>query len=216
MVSGGLSGLGVELVRAGWERGCVPLVVGRHVNRETPEVLSQIPFRRVERGEYPATQDLLSESVPKDCTQITLCLNAATIEPLGKAGDLNAEKVKQAIEVNFLWPIELVQQFLNIAAERQLPLRIVLITTGAASKAIKDWSIYCSTKAAVEHFIRCVAVDYPSVPCRAIDPGLIDTPMQEFLTSWEAKDPGVVPASRNLRPPREVAKRVLDETGFWK
>jgi len=215
VISGGLSGLGAELVKASWERGCRPVIVGRNVRRPVPESIRDIPVECVERGDYETTKNLLNEKIPAMCSQITVCLNAATIEPLGRLGDLDTAKIHQAVDVNYVWQVELVRQALTISESRAIPMRVILITSGAAAQAIKGWSIYCSTKAAIEHFIRCVALDYPAVPCLAIDPGLIDTPMQETLAAWRSIESDAKSLGGLLRSPCDVAQTVLDQTEFW-
>ena len=215
VISGGLSGLGAELVRASWERGCLPVVVGRNVSRDAPAAIQHIPFGRIEQLNEGSLMRGLEHFTPPYCERITLCLNAGVIEPLGRVETLDLEKMNVAVNINYVWPMHLTHGMLNFVGKRQIPLRIILISTGAAGKAIKNWSVYCSSKAAIEHFIHCVAIDHPEVVCVSIDPGAVATTMQETIAKWES-DFGDGNAGRaELKTPRLAAREVLFKSGFW-
>ena len=61
------------------------------------------------------------------------------------------------------------------AAER----RVLHVSSGAARKPYAGWSVYCATKAALDHHARAVAADaLPRLRICSLAPGVVDTGMQ--------------------------------------
>jgi len=64
---------------------------------------------------------------------------------------------------------------------------VLNISSGAAHTAYAGWSMYCATKAALDHFTRCVALEQAGLPngakVVALAPGMIDTTMQATVRS---------------------------------
>jgi hypothetical protein len=57
--------------------------------------------------------------------------------------------------------------------------RILHISSGAASSAYPGWSVYCASKAALDHHARAVQLDAQAgVRICSLAPGVIDTDMQ--------------------------------------
>lgn len=101
------------------------------------------------------------------------------------------------------------------------PCRKVLanISSGAAQKAYPGCSLYCATKAGMETFIRTLGIEQrtqatPLIPIN-INPGLMDTGMQEQIRATAAEDfPEVARFIQRahdgeLRSPEEVATGVM-------
>ena len=72
-----------------------------------------------------------------------------------------------------------------MTADLGVARRVVNISSGAASSPYAGWSVYCASKAGLDHFTRCVGLEqrgqaFP-VTCIALAPGVIDTGMQEVI-----------------------------------
>jgi NAD(P)-dependent dehydrogenase (short-subunit alcohol dehydrogenase family) len=69
--------------------------------------------------------------------------------------------------------------------------RIVHISSGAGRKPYAGWSVYCATKAALDHHARCVALDRTSgLRISSVAPGVVDTEMQaEIRASTDERFP---------------------------
>ena len=64
--------------------------------------------------------------------------------------------------------------------------RIVHISSGAARNAYPGWSIYCATKAALDHHARAVALDGDrALRICSVAPGVVDTEMQAEIRGTE-------------------------------
>ncbi|MGE8488716.1 MAG: SDR family NAD(P)-dependent oxidoreductase, partial [Paraburkholderia nemoris] len=91
------------------------------------------------------------------------------------------------------------------------------ISSGAARNAYPGWSIYCATKAALDHHARAVALDANrALRICSLAPGVIDTNMQaEIRGSGEEQFPmreKFEDLKRNgqLSTPEQCATQLLD------
>lgn len=101
---------------------------------------------------------------------------------------------------------------------------IVNISSGAATNAYHGWSLYCSTKAGLEHFGRCVALEEKAasnpVDVMSLSPGVIDTGMQTQIRGASIADFPQLPrfqalhADGALQSPDDVAARLLKGIRF--
>jgi benzil reductase ((S)-benzoin forming) len=81
--------------------------------------------------------------------------------------------------------------YVQILREREWEGGVLInISSGAAARAYAGWSAYCASKAAVERFTECVQLEEASTGLRAyaVQPGVIDTAMQEQIRASRAED----------------------------
>ena len=145
--------------------------------------------------------------------------NAGTAVPVVPAHKLPAIDVAQSVAVNLAAPIALTAAFLRATGNWSADRKILNISSGAAHTAYAGWSVYCATKAGLDQFSRCVALEQRDLARGArivsLAPGVIDTDMQ---TSIRAAAPGDFPAqprflalkaSGQLANPASAAQRIL-------
>lgn len=89
--------------------------------------------------------------------------NAAVLGPVGS--DFAMAEAARHYAINVLAPVALSQAFIAALADRAIRKRILNISSGAAVKAFAGWSLY-SSKAALEQFGRCQAVEQALSNCR--------------------------------------------------
>lgn len=76
---------------------------------------------------------------------------------------------------------------MGLQAKEAIPLlrqtggRIVVTSSGAANGSYVSWGAYGSSKAAVNHLVRTLAAEEPSISSVAVSPGRTDTAMQAEL-----------------------------------
>lgn len=149
--------------------------------------------------------------------QVLLVNNAAVLGPVGR--DLALTDAARHYAINVLAPIALGQVFIAATAGLAARRRIVNISSGAASRPFAGWSLYCSSKAALEMHGRCLALEQQAasqpVEVVAISPGVIDTGMQAEIRGC---DPAAFPevarflalkAEGALQSPASVAAALL-------
>jgi NAD(P)-dependent dehydrogenase (short-subunit alcohol dehydrogenase family) len=104
--------------------------------------------------------------------------NAGMLQPVGPIEGQDAGAIARAVSVNVAAPLMLASALAAASGEAQ-DRRIVHVSSGAARNAYPGWSIYCATKAALDHHARAVTLD-PNRALRicSVAPGVIDTDMQ--------------------------------------
>lgn len=131
---------------------------------------------------------------------VLLINNAGMVQPIGPIEGQDAAAIASAVSLNVATPLMLASA-LAAAAVDATDRRIVHISSGAARNAYPGWSIYCATKAALDHHARAVALDANrALRICSLAPGVIDTDMQaEIRGSGEDQFP--------MRPKFEELKR---------
>lgn len=104
--------------------------------------------------------------------------NASTLgaSPLPALADYPLAALQRTFEVNVMAPLALVQLALPRMAPRA---RIVNVTSDAAIEAYEGWGGYGASKAALEQLSRVLAVERPDLRVYAVDPGDMNTRMQQ-------------------------------------
>ncbi len=168
--------------------------------------------------EKPEDMPYLPTEVVK--APLVLLNNAGTVEPIGSIGALPEQALQRAVQVNFLSPMLLCNQLVQFCHKNRQRLKIINISTGAANYPIVGWGAYCSTKAAFKMFLDVLVQqekDGGLVEVIHIDPGVMDTGMQEKIRTANADDfPRVTEfqafkAQGKLRKPEEVAESIIRE-----
>lgn len=152
-------------------------------------------------------------------TEACLINNAGTVEPVRPAQQLLPAEIAASVAVNLTAPMALTSLFLHLTADWAGARKVVNITSGAAHKPYQGWSVYCATKAALDHFSRCVALEQQGQPRGAriasLAPGMIDTDMQAVirnLAPGDFKEQSrflALKESGQLASPEAAARRII-------
>ena len=113
-----------------------------------------------------------------DAQIVVLVNNAGVVEPIGPLNLQQVAAVATAVSLNVAAPLMLAAA---IAARRRpgTECRILHISSGAGRHVYPGWSVYCATKAALDHHARAVVLDKTSgLRICSLAPGVIDTDMQ--------------------------------------
>lgn len=148
-------------------------------------------------------------------TEILLINNAGTVQPVGSMDQQDPVEVGRAVALNVAAPLMLAAAVVRAAAG--VPCRILHVSSGAGSGAYPGWSVYCATKAALDHHARAAALDaLPGVRICSLAPGVIDTAMQADIRATPASRFPLrqrfldLHASGQLSTPAACAERLLD------
>ena len=215
IVTGGSRGIGHALATLLEAEGYKVL----RVSRSNPE---QLPNHLALDLTQPEAADRVIEWLKPYlslATEITLINNAGVVQPIEQVGRLESEAIAKAIDINIKAPIELSNQF--VAATQNLPImkRIVNISSGAGRHVYSGWSIYCATKAAIDHFSRALHLEQKQqahpIYVTALAPGVIDTDMQvEIRASSPEAFPHIdrflqLKAQNQLLSPHQAAEAII-------
>jgi NAD(P)-dependent dehydrogenase (short-subunit alcohol dehydrogenase family) len=159
----------------------------------------------------------LYDCAPND--DLLLINNAGAVTPVAPAGRLQLDELIATLNLNLVSAIALCNAFLAHTAANVGPRRIINISSGAASKAYEGWSVYGASKAGLDHFTRCAALEQAQLPNGArlvsLAPGIVDTDMQAQLRAASAADFPLrerfvdFKQSGQLATPADVAQRLL-------
>jgi NAD(P)-dependent dehydrogenase (short-subunit alcohol dehydrogenase family) len=133
--------------------------------------------------------------------------NAGQIDPIGHVAETAPGQWARAITVNLVGCYHV--------AHASLPwlMRnggvIVNLSTGAAHTPREGWSAYCSSKAGLAMFTRCLALEYTAhgISVYGLQPGLVDTDMQGRIRGSGMNEISRVPREK-LAPPDRSAQLI--------
>lgn len=112
--------------------------------------------------------------------------NASLIEPIAKIADLKEDAIDKTVSVNIKSTMLITQFLLRNFNDNKLSF--VNISTGAANRAISNWSLYCSSKAFIQMFFKVAESEYEQHSFFNIDPGVMDTNMQQVVRASDFPD----------------------------
>jgi NAD(P)-dependent dehydrogenase (short-subunit alcohol dehydrogenase family) len=218
VVTGVSSGLGDAIAANLLARGFD--VVG--VGRGSAARLASPSFRLVvtdlaDLAQLPAKlDDLFGELASRRVSSIAVINNAATAQPAGTVGGLDAGAVAAALAVNLVAPLIVANAFVRAFRTVDTDRRLVNVSSGAAVRPIPGSGTYNVAKAGLEMLTSVIAAEQSGVTAITIRPGIIDTPMQAFL---RAQSDERLPAvgmfrgfheSHRLVPPDVTAAKIVE------
>lgn len=195
IVTGASKGLGSAAAKQLLSKGLNVISVSRSENTELKEL------SKTNNGEYHHfTCDLSNSSEVESVfaeiagrvfdanpENIYLINNAGMVDPIETVGKLDLMKTADNVNVNLLAPMIISNIFLEKAKSSASRLVIANVSSGAGSRAIQGWSVYCSTKAGINMFTQTVALELENEKSRhrvfAFSPGIMDTDMQSTIRS---------------------------------
>lgn len=120
--------------------------------------------------------------------QAILINNSGVVSPVGPLGKQANEDIVRGVALNVTAPLILSNSFIENTGG-VLDRRILHISSGAGRVAYASWSVYCATKAALDHHARAVNEDgIPRLKISSLAPGIVDTGMQAEIRSCNADD----------------------------
>lgn len=123
---------------------------------------------------------------------IYLINNAGLVEPIAPAGRYGDADLLQCLNVNLSATLQLGNAFIRHLQDRKSDKRILNISSGAGRNAYPSWSAYCTAKAGVDMYSRCVGLEQATLPhgirIASVAPGIIDTGMQTTIRSSSPED----------------------------
>jgi len=166
-----------------------------------------------------ALEDHLSGIDGGGLSEARLINNAGTVAPVAPADKLSAAAVAESVTVNLAAPIALTSAFLRASRAWNADRKILNISSGAAHTPYQGWSVYCATKAGLDQFSRCVALEQQGLSHGArivsLAPGIIDTDMQASIRAVPPEDFPAQPRfvalkeSGQLATPEAAAQRII-------
>jgi benzil reductase ((S)-benzoin forming) len=223
VITGGSRGLGAALVYGLIARGDRVLALARSFDADQrvlaadkSDRLMLTPVDLTDPEALPTADDLAEFFAGADGA--VLVNNAATIEPIGAAGELDPASVAAAVALNLTAPVLLTSAFLAAVTVRRQAARILFVSSSAAHRPKPGTAVYCATKAGAEMFFTTLRAELADrVPVEIVDPGGMDTRMHATARDAtgvyfpDAPRLREVAGSGRLNDPRLVAVRILTD-----
>lgn len=190
VVTGTSKGLGESVARLFLESNIHVIGISRNTNKMLSEVAEE------NNGQYHhlscnladvsrldgLCQEILEILRTAKADTVYLVNNAATVEPIDQASNIDATALADHFNLNAVAPMVLTNRLLKDLTESGVPLITAIITSGAAEAPVYGWSAYCSSKASLNMYTKTVALEQKERKTDnrivAFSPGIMDTGMQ--------------------------------------
>lgn len=183
IVTGHSRGIGEAITRSLLDHGMRVLGVSRHSNTQlVGQHSGMLQEAAVDLGDTAALNQWIAAGTlgrfVADAKRALLVNNAGVIQPIGPLETQDPSLIARAITVNVAAAFMLSAAFVQATSDLT-DRRILHVSSGAGRKPYAGWSIYCSTKAAMDHHARCAALDHTTnLRIASVAPGVVDTEMQ--------------------------------------
>jgi benzil reductase ((S)-benzoin forming) len=201
IINGGNSGLGAELLENFALMSDSIIVVGRNTVHENKigSIITRISSENVvsELKEYSLENNILWDD-------ILLINNAGILGEIGLIGDLKLDDFQDAVKINLLLPLELLNSVFSLLKFRKFDA--INISSGVSLKPQPGWIIYSACKAFLNSLSRSINIDsqfrresiFVNVRSVSINPGPIDTLMQSKIRNLNVETFPNVELFKNL------------------
>lgn len=217
IITGGSKGLGRALVEGYLSQGSEVISISRSPSGISHPHFSEWLFdlSKVVEAEQ-ALKQKLARACQGDYNKITLINNAATLGPIQSIQKYDASTTSAGVQLNLTAACMMSAWVLEAASASGAALHIFNVSSGAAHRAIPGWALYCSTKAALDMLSQALALENPQAKIASVNPGIMDTPMQEHIRSASEQDFPLVHQFRHyhkerlLVPPSTIARLLME------
>lgn len=216
IISGGSSGIGRALVATCPYPSPTIIDLSRRGGGAAQHVTADLS---TEAGWDTAIEVFEREVVGFEGDRVVFIHNAGTITPIGYAGQVDAAAYRANVMLNSAAPQVLGDAFLRAAARTSARSDLVVIGSGAATKAYRGWSSYGAGKAAAAQWVITTGLEQTD---RAngthvwwIGPGVVATPMQAEIRTMSTDEFPDVERFHRLHDQDELADPNTVATRLW-
>lgn len=187
VVTGASRGIGAGIAAAAASDGAVVAVCNRSASGFDRQLT--VDLARPEAWpEFAEWFNALVDDVAP--ARIVAVHNAATISPIGFAGEVDAAGYASNVLLNSAAPQVVGDAIIRTARRTATPTALVQLSSGAGKNPYPGWTSYCASKAAVDMWVRSVGVEQADrndlVRALAISPGVVATEMQAEIRSSDS------------------------------
>ena len=157
LITGGASGIGLELARLLVARGNTVIVTGRDQDK-LEAARRELPDLQTYQSDVSSPDeiaDLHDQVLARHPTLDVLINNAGVMRNLKLAASRDLKDVTREIDVNLSGPIQMVQQFLPRLLSRKEAL-IINVSSGLAFVPLSISPVYSAAKAALHSYTLCL------------------------------------------------------------
>lgn len=223
IITGTSKGIGKQLAELLLEKGGHVYGIARGTS-DLEEAYERYQHVQFDLADIHSIDDLVSgilEQIPlQEVEFIGLINNAAMLEPLKSIDRCSAEEISLNLNISLAAPMILTSSFIQHTNHLTTRRKIVNVSSGSGSYPAPSMASYCTSKAGINMFTQCVAMEQSgqpnSVEVIAFDPGMVDTELQVVARGKSAEEFalsevfGQVYEAGQLRSPQDVAKQLIE------
>jgi benzil reductase ((S)-benzoin forming) len=199
ILTGSTRGLGLALAQALLQPHHALLCIARSESLELKHAAQtaacELTHWTLDLAQCPASAQSLQQWLQQHATQaasVSFIHNAGMIPTVAPLAQLQGAEIAQALRVNLEAPLQLSAAYLAATAAWTVPRKLLFISSGLGRRPMASQTIYCASKAGLDHAARCIALEQAHAPYGArvcsLAPGVIATDMQAQLRSARAQD----------------------------
>ena len=180
LITGGTSGIGLELAKQLHQRGNTVIITGRDQEKldAAKRTLPGVHTFKSDVSDAEAIAALHVSVLAQFPALDTLVNNAGIMRNLNLNQYRDLNDVTREIEINLSGPVRMIQQFLPHLKTRKDAL-IVNVSSGLAFIPFPASPVYCATKAAIHSFTQSLRVQLDGTGVTVIElaPPAVETPL---------------------------------------
>jgi benzil reductase ((S)-benzoin forming) len=205
ILTGHSQGLGKALALALIEKGCD--VLG--LSRTRSDDLNGLQQVTLDLSDGSALLQWIESGALKfffdGAEQAILINNSAVISPVSLVGKQANEDIVRCVDLNVSAPLILSNSFVE-NTDGVSDRRILHLSSRAGRVCFAGMSVYCATKAALDHHARTVNEDgVPNLKISSLAPGTVDTGMQADIRACSAEEFPQVRTFQNFKTEGDLA-----------
>ncbi len=217
IVTGASSGIGHAIAQALHPLGYHLVLLGRNTER-LKSVSMSLPGSEYYQCDLDdvdqvtkISSSLASSFKDKNFNRVILVNNAGIVSRM-PFSENSMEEWQKKFQVNLFSPAIFTQGLLPFLKD-QKEARIINISSSLGLRPIPNTSIYSASKAALNSLTQALALELAplKIPVNAICPGIVETPIQEFYQTQDAKLREQLNAAQpigRIGQPEDIAKVV--------
>ncbi len=168
------SGLGEAMAKLYLEESHEVYAVSRFLPRSL-EGFGNLRFRSLNLQALEKIEGVMGELVGEDPIDVAI-LNAGIIGELKDMSETSLSEIESIMRLN-VWANKVILDYFK----HHPPKQIVAISSGASVSGARGWNGYALSKATLNMLIKLYAAEMPSTHLISLAPGLIETPMMEYI-----------------------------------
>lgn len=195
IITGTSKGIGKQLAELLLEKGDHVYGIARGTS-DLEEAYERYQHVQFDLADIHSIDDLVSSILeqipPQEVEFIGLINNAAMLEPLKPIDQCIAEEISQQLDISLAAPMILTSSFIQQTSHLNARRKIVNVSSGSGSYPAPSMASYCTSKAGMNMFTQCVAMEQSGQPnpveVIAFDPGMVDTELQAVARGKSVKE----------------------------
>jgi uncharacterized oxidoreductase len=200
LITGGSSGIGLELARQLLARGNTVLITGRDAAK-LAQAKADLPGLHTwtsDVADAAGIAELYRDVTARFPSLDVLVNNAGIMRNISLTQPRGLDDLTRELDINLRGPLQMVQQFLP-HLQRQPEALIVNVSSGLAFVPMPIAPIYSATKAALHSYTQSLAMQLRGTTVRAVElaPPGVETPLfrgefEEEMRGQKGMDPAVL------------------------